>query len=260
MCASSSDVKADKEAAEFQKIQRIMNREFAIPHFNDQCFIRQDLSRTTAPSRRKDRNHRHSRSARNRELSLHSSNKCPSASANDAVSTRSSSPILVTEFRRSVLFSGQNADRDDNSDTTCDYTSEDAFDAENIPAPLTASYIPLRREYHRLSRSVSHPDYTLGQESHDIDMVVESTEESGKFAVSLLRQFDAAFVRRSDGRFSYAMLIDRTMSDDHFENSLLTFVLDEEGSTKSIKMSKWGKYVRLVKGPLEVNARNTRVG
>ncbi|KAL7463088.1 hypothetical protein ACHAXS_003467 [Conticribra weissflogii] len=131
------------------------------------------------------------------------------------------------------------------------YSTVDQFDLEVMPVPLTNTSIPLHQEYHRRSRSVAHPNYDVGQEGHTIDVNVEANEESAKFATSLLRQFDACFVKRSDGRWSYAILVERYLNEEEVEKSSLTFVVDESGSTKTISWHKWGQYVRLVREPIE---------
>lgn len=73
------------------------------------------------------------------------------------------------------------------------------------------------------------------------DMILTSREET-VLAVSELREGDAAFLKRSDGSWSYAILISRPDGDD----PEIKFQINERGSTKSIKISQCGNYVRCI--------------
>ncbi|KAL7463056.1 hypothetical protein ACHAXS_003429 [Conticribra weissflogii] len=192
-----------------------------------------------------------------------SSNQIPRAG--QVPSRRSKSPILVTKLRRSLnnsdksLLSANSSFNtripcDDLEDYESDEETYDAFDASKMIAPVTSANIALKYEFHRLGKSVAHPDYTLGQEGHPKDMIVESSKKSAEFVLSLLRRFDGLFLRRSDGRMCYAMLIDAHLDDDDRKNWSFTFVVDEAGSTKTVLFNKWAKYVRLIREPIDVNA------
>ena len=170
----------------------------------------------------------------------------------------SSSPTSLSDISLSDFEDDQEAKtlRENDSDRICQCSpQDDTFDPENMPAPLTSALLPLRHEYHRLSRSFGHPDYVLGQEGHTIDMVCEATRESAKLAISFLRQFDRAFIKRSDGRWSYSMLIQKIQPGNDFNKWTLRFVVDEFGSTKTVtNYCNWGEHVRLIKEPIEVTA------
>jgi len=149
----------------------------------------------------------------------------------------------------------------DFSKLTCDVfgdvssqTDADQFDPEKMPAPVASAKISLRHEFHRRSKSVGHPDYSLGQAAKEIDMIKEATPEAAKLATSLLRQFDMAFIKRSNGTWCYSMLIERVQPENDYDEWALRFVVDESGGTKTIKSyDNFGRYVRLVKEPIEVN-------
>lgn len=85
----------------------------------------------------------------------------------------------------------------------------------------------------------SHQPYALGDTlrcpSH---MVIERSTASAVRAVDSLNEQDFAFVKRSDGTFTYASLASRSKGND------MTFSLG--GSTnKTVPMSKWRYCVRL---------------
>ena len=74
---------------------------------------------------------------------------------------------------------------------------------------------------------------------------------------SSLRPLDAAFVRRSDGRWCYAILAEKISApgndrgDDGEGGCVkLRFVVDVEGATKTISFGKWGECARMVRRPL----------
>ena len=92
------------------------------------------------------------------------------------------------------------------------------------------------------------PDYKLGDalRSPD-DMVVHPSREAQLDAVRSLGQHDFAFVRRSDGSFSYGILaFSKHASEGESGEEALVFVLCEEGSTKSVKRKYWNDSIRLV--------------
>jgi hypothetical protein len=94
-------------------------------------------------------------------------------------------------------------------------------------------------------------DYTLGETvrspSH---MIIGLTSEKATEAVNSLSIHDFAFVKRSDGLFSYAILAFRSNEEDnnsnHSSEECMTFVLSDMGGTKMIKKSQWSELVRLI--------------
>jgi hypothetical protein len=94
-------------------------------------------------------------------------------------------------------------------------------------------------------------DYVIGEilrsPSH---MIIEHACGQAFQAASSLDTHDFAFVRRSDGSFSYAILAYRSMppisgNNTSIEESM-AFVMSGDGSTKIISRRHWGKYVCLV--------------
>lgn len=81
-------------------------------------------------------------------------------------------------------------------------------------------------------------------------MVLEPNAAKATEAVGSLSYHDAAFVKRSDGRFTYAVLAHRSVEDESDSRGsaeeCMTFVLDVSGMTKLFKRSQWSRFVRLV--------------
>lgn len=96
-------------------------------------------------------------------------------------------------------------------------------------------------------------DYVIGEtirsQSH---MITEPTPEQATKAVSTLKKHDFAFIKRSDGSFSYAILAFRSIGTDNKINNHarydeeMTFVMCCQGSTKVVRKRHWRKVVRLV--------------
>ncbi len=94
-------------------------------------------------------------------------------------------------------------------------------------------------------------------------MAIESTEELAIEAVGSLNTHDFAFVKLSDGTYSYAIPADRstkpvngaknkTCHAECVMEECMTFVTTKLGSTKTVRRRHWGKYVHLVSPLIKV--------
>ena len=106
-------------------------------------------------------------------------------------------------------------------------------------------------------------DYYLGDlitsASH---MVIESTPERAIQAVDVLQTHDFAWIKRSNGLYTYAILANRsssrsrpcastdgsTTTADSDNEEYMYFVLNDCGSTKMVYKNNWSKCIRLVNG------------
>lgn len=132
-------------------------------------------------------------------------------------------------------------------------SGDDFFDPNTMVAPATELPFLPNHSYHRLSRPICLPQYILGQEGKPKDMRIETNSRSAHLAVaSLLKRLDGAFIRRSCGKWCYAILAEKVEAEGDVENSKLRFVVDENGSTKNLSFCKWGEEVRLLREPIEV--------
>jgi len=84
------------------------------------------------------------------------------------------------------------------------------------------------------------PQYSVGDPGREEDMIIEASKTDTVKAVSLLRLRDAAFVKRSDGSWAYALVMERSGGEIKFE-------VNARGSTKVIGVLQCGKFVRRVK-------------
>jgi hypothetical protein len=86
------------------------------------------------------------------------------------------------------------------------------------------------------------PNYEIGDKGSDDDMIITSKRETAA-AVAQIRVNDAAFVRRTDGSWTYAIVKDRV---DDGRNQSIRFKVNTRGSTKAFPPSQWGTYIRCI--------------
>ena len=80
-------------------------------------------------------------------------------------------------------------------------------------------------------------------------MILESTPGRALEAVRSLNLHDFAFVRRSDGSFSYAMVVHRGRDSKRTDEECLAFAISGGGSLKIVRQKSWGDVVRRVREP-----------
>jgi len=93
--------------------------------------------------------------------------------------------------------------------------------------------------------SLANIGYVLGDAvAGDHHMVIPKTVAEALQNASTLNALDFAFVLRSNGSWTYAIVAERTFHKDL--GLVLRFVLDKKGTTKTIRRKYWEKGVRLV--------------
>ncbi|KAL3786243.1 hypothetical protein ACHAWO_009519 [Cyclotella atomus] len=93
------------------------------------------------------------------------------------------------------------------------------------------------RRRHSRRNNNDEEDDNSDEENHQRSAKVKAIVES---AIGQLCHLDAAFVRRSDGSWTYAIMADRT-------HDAIRFVVNEKGSTKSYPQKLWGSSVRRIR-------------
>jgi len=109
------------------------------------------------------------------------------------------------------------------------------LDTEDTSSSLVISMSVSKNEYSSCVLS----GYSIGDKGSDGDMMIDSKKATAA-AVGEIRANDAAFVRRSDGTWTYAIVKDRS----HGASPSIRFKVNARGSTKEFPMSQWGTYVR----------------
>lgn len=86
-------------------------------------------------------------------------------------------------------------------------------------------------------------------------MVIDHNPSTATLKVFTLKNYDFAFIKRTDGSWTYAILAYRSNDDDDDDQEeCMMFVMNAAGSTKVIKRHQWAKYVRCVAVLEEENA------
>ncbi|KAL7462124.1 hypothetical protein ACHAXS_002515 [Conticribra weissflogii] len=87
--------------------------------------------------------------------------------------------------------------------------------------------------------------YSLGDQGKPEHFNANMSREEAKSAAGVLRVGDAAFIKRSDLKWTYAIVTDRKE-----DGPLVTlrFDVDQEKNRKSFPENQWGKYIRVING------------
>ena len=184
---------------------------------------------------------------------------------------RSSHTGITADTAQGMITEIVNTNRDKNKDKSSHHREP--------PRRVTVSFAPSDEQLQRLRQSqgtayqqhalpsssprvdqhVYHkgfrPDYVLGESSrHTSHMIVPQDDTHAITLVNTLSKHDFAWVKRSNGKYSYAILAYRTSSTDNDDKDGnnnkgegMAFVMDELGSTKMIRKKYWCEYVRLVR-------------
>ena len=83
-------------------------------------------------------------------------------------------------------------------------------------------------------------DYALGEKARSSSHMMSAICPQ---SVYQLKNYDFAFVKRSNGSWTYAILAYRSRGSSYEEEHMM-FVLDEEGSSKVIVEKDWARYIR----------------
>eukprot|EP00956_Cyclotella_meneghiniana_P001360 scaffold1462_cov64-Cyclotella_meneghiniana.AAC.1 len=83
-------------------------------------------------------------------------------------------------------------------------------------------------------------DYTLGEKARSASHMMDAIHPQ---SVYQLKNYDFAFVKRSNGSWTYAMLAHRSRGIS-IEEEHMVFVLDEKGSRKVIDEKDWARFIR----------------
>lgn len=111
------------------------------------------------------------------------------------------------------------------------------------------------------------PTYLLGDEGKPNHFTAATSRESAATEAESLSVGDAAFIKRSDLKWTYAIVTEKVEEAAlGSAPTILRFEVDKDGNRKSFPEAQWGKYIRVIKveegelANLEVAAANAAVG
>ena len=98
-------------------------------------------------------------------------------------------------------------------------------------------------------KPISLDGYAIGEESKLNDSIsLEVSNEEAVLAAKSLEVGDAAFILRSGGKWTYAVVTHKSVVlDGMVGQSALRFEVGADGSRKTFMEAQWGKYVRVIK-------------
>eukprot|EP00584_Thalassiosira_punctigera_P006301 CAMPEP_0172530488 /NCGR_PEP_ID=MMETSP1067-20121228/4205_1 /TAXON_ID=265564 ORGANISM="Thalassiosira punctigera, Strain Tpunct2005C2" /NCGR_SAMPLE_ID=MMETSP1067 /ASSEMBLY_ACC=CAM_ASM_000444 /LENGTH=758 /DNA_ID=CAMNT_0013314707 /DNA_START=243 /DNA_END=2519 /DNA_ORIENTATION=+ len=111
--------------------------------------------------------------------------------------------------------------------------------SESIPAEAAAA--TTSRE------PVCLPTYKLGDEGKPNHFAASTSRESAAIEARALATGDAAFIKRSDLKWTYAIVTELVEPSDSNPATILRFEVDKERNRKSFPEAQWGKYIRVIK-------------
>ena len=94
-------------------------------------------------------------------------------------------------------------------------------------------------------KAISLEGYSIGDEANTMDLSLDITGEEAALEAKSLEVGDAAFILRSDCKWTYAIVIDKAVVPDG--RSALRFEVGADNSRKTFMEAQWGKYVRVIK-------------
>ena len=122
-------------------------------------------------------------------------------------------------------------------------------------ASVTFAPMPPSYSYAEKNRKLSNgfrKDYSIGETIRSLShMIIEPTVTQATQSVSSLRKHDFAFLKRSDGSYTYEILAYRSMmpekrSIDGSMEECMVFVVVDNGSTKRVRKRDWIECVRRI--------------
>lgn len=91
---------------------------------------------------------------------------------------------------------------------------------------------------------ISLPGYSLGDEGKPDHFEPTTTREQAAIEAKSIAVGDAAFIKRSDLKWTYAVVNERAEEDGDI---ILRFDVDKDKNRKSFPQTQWGKYIRVIK-------------
>mmetsp|Transcript_45336 Transcript_45336/g.95116 ORF Transcript_45336/g.95116 Transcript_45336/m.95116 type:complete len:611 (+) Transcript_45336:120-1952(+) len=89
------------------------------------------------------------------------------------------------------------------------------------------------------------PTYSLGDEGKPDHFTAATSREVAAVEAKSLIVSDAAFIKRSDLKWTYAIVSEKVEAEG--EATVLRFEVDKDKNRKSFPEAQWGKYIRVVK-------------
>ena len=107
--------------------------------------------------------------------------------------------------------------------------------------PSSSNITLSRQQQLQSTSSPATTSYEYGDEGQRQDMNIITDSTIAIQYISKLKLGDCAFIKRTTGQWTYAIVKDITMNDN------ITFIVDKLGMVKSYKMKYWSTHIRTMK-------------
>jgi len=173
---------------------------------------------------------------------------------------RKSNPTLLNNGKTNISFTAAAVATPGGKPQQASFLSKTRKQLSHVQGVIALANPSPNSQYSKLTQQANQQhlnflrfrqDYTLGEAARSPShMIIAMTSEKATEALSSLSIRDHVFIKRSGGRFTYAVLTSRSNEEDNNPNQSLeecmTFVLTDSGCTKLIKRSQWSEFVRLI--------------
>mmetsp|Transcript_34166 Transcript_34166/g.69807 ORF Transcript_34166/g.69807 Transcript_34166/m.69807 type:complete len:184 (+) Transcript_34166:679-1230(+) len=88
-------------------------------------------------------------------------------------------------------------------------------------------------------KSSSNPSFNIGDEGKRRDMIKDDDKDVALKRIAALQPDDGAFIRRTDGKWTYATV-------KKMESDSILFIVNPNGSSKDYKKKYWVSHVRVL--------------
>ena len=104
-------------------------------------------------------------------------------------------------------------------------------------------------------KPISLEGYSIGKEGEPHHFNALTNREDAAIAAKVLEVGDAAFIKRSDLKWTYALVVEKSIES---EGVILRFEVDQDKNRKSFPEKQWGKYIRVIQIEEKVAAKRRR--
>jgi len=101
-------------------------------------------------------------------------------------------------------------------------------------------------------KPISLEGYSIGKEGEPHHFNALTNREDAAIAAKVLDVGDAAFIKRSDLKWTYAIVVEKSIES---EGVILRFEVDQDKNRKSFPEKQWGKYIRVIKNNTEAEQK-----
>lgn len=139
------------------------------------------------------------------------------------------------------------------STTTTPSSPKDASSPRTVISSKVFDSAPFKQPQQQLlAAATDKPEpitlegYSIGDEAKLSDFAFNLTKEEATLQAKSLKVGDAAFILRSDRKWTYSIVIDKAVASHPDDHSALRFEVGADNMRKTFMEGQWGKYIRVI--------------